>query len=198
MAISLNLKSPKVFGGENSADLASQNQVLASAEMDLSTRYPVESVNEGFKENILTAVYYFILDSSSEGIITLNPGEVFSFHNQILPEFKGGKIITQKSGFLTKDGYKYVAGLAGNGVCHLASLMNMVASQAGLGVIAPTSHSFAKIPGVEPQYGTSIKYYPNGGSNTQRQNLYIRNNFDFPVYFSFKLEENSLLFLITK
>lgn len=199
LATNILLKNPVLNIGDLISAQLSQGQVyLASEEIDLANRYPVQSVSEGFKENILTAVYYFILEATPSGGLKLNPGEVFAFHNEILPEFEKYKIVTQKSGFIAKDGYKTVAGLQGNGVCHLASLMNKTASEAGLEVTAPTSHDFAKILGIEDKYGTSIKYVQNGGSNTQRQNLYIRNNFDYPVAFLFNLEGENLRFSILK
>ena len=179
-----------------SGQLTSQEIVLASESLDLSNRYPVLSVSEGFKENILTAVSYFNQEASASGGLILQPGQVFAFHRNIAPEFRQFTIITQPSGFLAKDGYKVVAGLAGNGVCHLASSMNLAAQEAGLEVTAPANHNFAKIPGIDPKYGTSIKFLPNGGANTERQNLYIRNIFDFPVEFRFVLEGENLKFLI--
>jgi len=176
-----DLEAKNVAG--TSGQLAVQERVLASGTMDLSSRYPVESVSEGFKENILIAVDYL-----NRNEIVLQPGEVFAFHKNIMPKFRQDKIITQESGFVAKDGYKYVAGLAGNGVCHLASLMNMVATEAGLEVTAPTNHNFAKIPGIESQYGTSISTQ----NSPERQNLYIKNNFEFPVEFKFSLDNNLL------
>jgi len=177
----------------SAGELIGPERVLASGTIDLSNRYPVESVNDGFKENILIAVDYLQALMN----LSLQPGEVFAFHKNILPEFRKYKIITQESGFVAKDGYKYVAGLAGNGVCHLASLMNMVASDAGLEVTAPVNHDFAQIPGIDKQYGTSIKYIPNGGSVSERQNLYIKNNFVFPVVFKFVIKGNNLTFAIS-
>jgi len=162
-------------------------QVLASETIDLSDRYPVASVSEGFKENILIALGFLGTN------IKLEPGEVFAFHNKgILSEFKQDKIITQPSDFTTDTGYKIVAGLGGNGVCHLASLMNKVAHEAGLEVTSPTNHNFATIPGIEPEYGTSI----STRNSPERQNLYIRNSFDFPVELRFTLVSEFLAFSV--
>lgn len=168
--------------------------VLASETMDLSYRYPEPSVSEGFKTNILIAVSYLM----KNGSIVLKPGEVFAFHRNLLPEFEKEKIITQESGFGIKDGYLYVAGLPGNGVCHLASLMNQVASEANLAVTAEVNHNFAQIPGIDKKYGTSIYFLPGGGSSTERQNLYIKNNKKFPVEFKFVLEGELLSFKIVE
>ncbi len=156
--------------------------ILSSAVMDLSYRYPVESVSEGFKENILVALGYI-------GNFTLQPGEVFAFHQKgILSEFREDKIVSQDSDFTTNTGYKVVAGLGGNGVCHLASLMNMAAINAGLVATAPTNHNFTAIPGIDKQYGVSI----STRNSPERQNLYIRNNFEFPVRFGFTLNGDLL------
>lgn len=172
---------------EQAGELVTNQKVLAQESLDLGDRYPVESISEGFKENILIAVGF--LNSSNPGGLVLQPGEVFAFHNKgILPEFKENKIITQESDFTTNTGYKVVAGLGGNGVCHLASLMNKAANKAGLAVTAPTSHSFAKIPGIEPEYGTSI----STRNSPERQNLYIKNTFDFPVKLEFGLDGDLL------
>lgn len=168
-------------------ELVENPGILAVETLDLSNRYPVESISEGFKENILIALGF--LNSSNLAGLILQPREVFAFHNKgILLEFKENKIITQESDFTTNTGYKVVAGLGGNGVCHLASLMNKAANKAGLTVTAPTSHSFAKIPGIEAEYGTSI----STRNSPERQNLYIKNNFDFAVQFKFFLVGDNL------
>jgi vancomycin resistance protein YoaR len=192
-----------LFGGEINATSSAQDMIshfkwekVASESIDLSFRYPEQGISEGFKENILIAVNY--LNKINNGVIVLNPGEVFSFHKNILPEYENQKVITQESGFMVKDGYKSVAGLGGNGVCHLASLMNWTAREAGLEVRSEVDHNFAQIPGIDPQYGTSIKYVPSGGLNSQRQNLYIKNNKEYPVWFLFELEGENLGFSILK
>ena len=174
--------------------LIEESHILASESLDLSRRAPVESVNEGFKENILIALEH--LKRINNGTLILQPGEVFAFHKNILPQFKGEKIIAQESGFGVKDGYKVVAGLPGNGVCHLASLMNKVARKAGLEVVSEVNHNFAGIPGIEREYGTSIYFMPGGGRNSANQNLYINNNKQFPVEFVFDLSDNQLQFAI--
>jgi len=167
-------------------------QPLASESLDLSKRYPVLSVNEGFKDNILIALDYL---ASKEGYFVLSPGEVFAFHRKgILPEFKESTIISQESDFTTNSGYKVVAGLGGNGVCHLASLINKAASKTGLTVTAPVNHNFAVIEGIEREYGTSI----STRNSPDRQNLYIKNNFNYPVKFQFSLEGEVLTLKILK
>lgn len=193
LTTSLLLAQPGVFSAPIAGvagELVEKELILASSQLNLSDRYPVSSVNEGFKENILIAVDH--LKKINGGVLVLQPGEVFAFHENILPRFQGEKIITQESGFGVKDGYKVVAGLPGNGVCHLASLMNKTARQAGLEVVAEANHDFAPIPGLEREYGTSIYFMPGGGRNSANQNLYIKNSKDFPVEFKFSLEGEEL------
>ncbi len=164
-----------------------QYSVLSSEKLDLSKRYPVAIVSEGFKENILIALGYLAFQ---DNVLELRPGEVFAFHKKgILAEFKESVIISQESDFTTNTGYKVVAGLGGNGVCHLASLVNKAASKAGLEVTAPVNHNFAVIEGIEREYGTSI----STRNSPDRQNLYIKNNFDYPVRFKFVLNGDILV-----
>jgi vancomycin resistance protein YoaR len=202
--ISALLVASLILRGEANATVSAQKEkkdlfkweTIASKSIDLSYRYPEPAISNGFKENILIATDY--LNKVGSGVIILNPGEVFSFHKNILPEYEGQKIITQESGFMVNDGYKVVAGLGGNGVCHLASLMNWTAQEAGLEVRAEVDHDFAAIPGIDSKYGTSIKFVPSGGLNSQKQNLYIRNNKDYSVWFLFELEGENLKFSILK
>jgi hypothetical protein len=186
-----------------------QKVLLASESLDLSYRYPVESVSKGFKENILVNLYHFSQigsDTPYEGIgsleaqeklpdtfsITLKPNEVFAFHDKILAQYKEDKVLAPKSKYGSRDGYLLISGLYGNGVCHLATLMNWVASETDLEVTALTRHDFAKIPGTDPKLGTSISY----GNSPERQNLYIKNNKPSSVVLEFKIEGDNLFFSI--
>lgn len=181
----------------------SREEVLAEQSLDLNTRAEGEHVNEVFKHNILLALAYFdtpdIPDVPGEldCSFTLQPGKVFAFHGNIASEFIDSVVRIMDSRFYIEEGYKSVGGLGGNGVCHLASLMNWVASEAGLEAAAPTNHNFAPIPGVPKKYWTSIRYC-DFGCNSQNQNLYIRNNFDFPVVFSFQADGDKLRLKILK
>jgi len=157
-----------------------QETVLAKHCLDLNTRARNKYVNEVFKYNILLAVEKF-----GDGFV-LQPGEVFAFHDNVLSKFKTDNLKTGWTRYEKKEGYKTVLGLPGNGVCHLATLMNWTASDAGLAVVAPINHNFAPVPGVPKKYGTSIRYCPSG-CNSQNQNLYIKNTFDFPVKFVFEV-----------
>lgn len=200
--------------------------VLASHSLDLTTRQPNSYANLVFADNILLALHYLKGDVENlkleakksgpanidweavrqpfEVSFTLKPGEIFAFHQNVLPEFdpsSGGPIVTMNSRFLIEEGYKSVGGLGGNGVCHLASLINWVASEArlaedgeskraGLKATSMVDHNFAPVPGVPSEYGASIR------SQNPTQNLYIKNNFDFPVEFEFKNDEETIILTI--
>jgi vancomycin resistance protein YoaR len=70
--------------------------------------------------------------------------------------------------------------------------MNWTASEAGLEVVARVNHNFVPVPGVPKEYGTSIRYMPDGSLNSQNQNLYIKNNFDYPVKFVFEVNDQEV------
>lgn len=159
-----------------------QEVVLAERFLDISIRDEDPYTNEVFAYNILLA-----LDYLGNGGFVLQPGEIFAFHSNVLSEFAEPKV-TMNSRFFIEEGYKSIGGLGGNGVCHLASLMNWVASEAGLEVVAPNGHNFAPISGAPEEYGTSIRF------QSPNQNLYIKNNFDYPVRFVFKIA-GQLVFL---
>lgn len=195
------------------AAFAAQNQeVLAEVSFDLTKRWENESVSQGFSDNILLGLHYlkYVQNVSKNGEIhsyndinwdavnqdfsiefTLDRGETFAFHKNVLPAYKGKVTRTMGSEFVTNQGYKVVAGLGGNGVCHLASLMTWAATEAGLEVEAKVDHNFAPIEGVPQEYWTSIRYLPSGG-NSQNQNLYITNTREEPVTFAFTKLGNEL------
>lgn len=194
------------------AQTPANGRVLASHQMTMWNRYPVQSVSNVFADNILLTVYYFIngRDSVSKKpdwddvkkpfdySLTLNPGEVFAFHETALPEYKNRVRLTTNSRFAAADGYKSDGLLFGDGVCHLASLMYWVALDAGLETKSLVNHNFAKIEGVEKKYGVSIKFDPNSPVNSARQNLYITNNRQNPVVFRFVYQNDTLSFSISE
>lgn len=184
---------------------AVQEKVIGERSMSLETRYANQWVNDVFKDNILLNVAYISgkvskasdinwdeirKDSTSE--IILNPGEVFAYHDDVLPEYQGKTIKTQPSRFGASDGYRSSGLLYGDGVCHLASLINWAARDAGLTVVSKVNHDFANIPEVPREYGTSI--YATGGKsiNGQMQNLYIENTKDHPVRIVFTYADKVL------
>lgn len=181
-----------------------QSQVVFERKLDLTDRLPDnEYGNQIFADNILLALHYLKNDVQNPQIdwektrepfkvsFTLNPGQMFAFHKNVAPEYIDSVVKTMNSRFYTDEGYKSFGGLGGNGVCHLASLINWVASEAGLEVISPVDHNFFPIPGVPKTYGTSIRYAPEGG-NSQNQNLYVKNNLDVLVTFVFEAHSNSV------
>ena len=194
-----------VFAGQ-------KQEVLAQVSLDLSKRWENETVNRGFSDNILLGLHYLggmqtipktekihaynnidwnAVREDFSVALTLAPKETFAFHKNSLPAYKDRIAKTMGSEFVANQGYKVVAGLGGNGVCHLASLMTWAAREAGLEVIAKVDHSFAPIEGVPREYWISIRYLPTGG-NSQNQNLYITNTREEPVKFEFTKLGNQL------
>ncbi len=188
-----------------------QRQLLAEHTMPLGDRYPVPSVNTVFRDNILLTVAYMsgVVKNSSQinwdtihrpttYEFTLQPGEVFAFHDDVLPEFAGKKIVTTNAHFDAAEGFHYDGDLYGDGVCHFATLINWVARDAGLEVVAPTPHNFAKIPDIDPKYGTAIYDAPGETAANEAQNLYVENTFNKPVRFVFTYVNDVLTVSIYK
>ncbi len=188
----------------SAADFSKQ-YTLSQDNFSLEKRYDSTFVNDVFKENILLTLKYLNGDVKNSGDIkwndiekpfsfefALKPGEVFAFHDDVLPEYQGKVVKETNTHFNLADGFKSDGYLVGDGVCHLASLMNLAAQKAGLEVKAPTSHNFANIPQVPKEYGTSIYYYPGQHSNNAIQNLYIKNNKNNEIAFKFDYDGKNL------
>ena len=182
-----------------------QNIVLSQENYSLQNRYTNTFVNDVFADNILLTLAYMngtvkegsnvswnTVRSSFTYKLVLKPGEVFAFHDRVAPEYKDKVVVTTNSRFNSTQGFRTDGWLVGDGVCHLASFMNVVAKEANLLVSAPTRHDFAKIADVTRENGVSIKYNPNAVANSARQNLYITNNREKPIAFVFKHENNAL------
>jgi hypothetical protein len=122
----------------------------------------------------------------------LQPGQVFAYHDAVLPEFAGKVVKTTNAHFDASEGFVSDGYLYGDGVCHLASLMNWSARDANLEVVSLVNHDFAHIPEVPREYGVSI--YSAGGASvaSEKQNLYIRNNLDTAVSFVFAYDGDRL------
>ena len=193
------------------AVLGSQNVVLASRSFSLEDRYNVPSVNTVFKDNILLTLNYMDgkitskndiswekVEESFHSEFTLKPGQGFAFHDQILPKYNKNVVKTTNSHFNYEDGFKSDGYLTGDGVCHLASFIYWVAKDAGLDVHAPTNHNFAKINDVPKEYGVAIYDMPGAFETSALQNLYISNNKDVPVTFSFDYDGKSLTVKISE
>lgn len=171
--------------------------VLGERQFSLSDRYHVASVNEVMKKNILLNFAYLSgavksksdvswdkIESPSQYSLTLKPGEVFAYHNSVLPEYKDKVVATTNAHFNSTEGFVSDGYLVGDGVCHFASLINWAAQDAGLQVLVTKNHDFAKIEEVPKTYGVSIYVDPTNGVG-DRNNLYITNNKSQPVKFTF-------------
>ena len=189
---------PKAILGDSSVELASRSY-------SMENRYNVPSVNRVFKDNILLALKY--MDGSVKGKsdiswpeiekpfhteFTLNPGEGFAFHDQIMPEFKDKVVLTTNARFNSDQGFVSDGWLVGDGVCHLASFIHVAALDAGLTSVSLARHDFATISEIPGEFGVSIKYMPGEFSNSSRQNLYIVNTKEKPVTFEFDFDGTSL------
>lgn len=180
-------------------------KTMAARTISLEDRYQNKFVNDVFKDNILLTLHYMQGDVSKKNAVnwpavekpfqfdlTLKPNTVFAFHNLVLPQYKGQVAKTPGLQFNGQEGFKSDGFLMGDGVCHLASLINWVARDAGLEVVAPVNHDFAHIPEVPRQYGTSI--YTSDPS----QNLYIKNNQNKPIFLTFKFDGKNLTVAVGK
>ncbi|MDO8570834.1 MAG: VanW family protein [Candidatus Daviesbacteria bacterium] len=191
--------------------LPKQEQVLASREISLETRYANPSVNDVMKDNILLTLAYLNgdikpgtkidwnkLNQNSHYEFKLAPKETFAFQDDVLPEYENKVAFTTNAHFNAQDGFKTDGYLYGDGVCHLASLLNWVARDAKLDVKSPTAHDFASIPEVPKEYGTSIYYNSGAKDVNSAQNLYITNNQEKPVALKFDYENGKLKFSISE
>lgn len=198
--IALSIGAMQVHAGTlpipvlRSFQVAAQREILSERTMPLTDRYAVPVTNDVFADNILLTLAYLsgkVADPKQinweevrkpqKHEIVLKPGEVFAFQDAVLPEFKDKTVSTTHAHFNAADGFLSSGYLYGDGVCHLASVMNWAAKDAGLRVVAPVNHDFAKIPDVPREYGTAIYYDPGAHSVSEQQNLYIENTLDKAV-----------------
>lgn len=190
---------------------SSNEQLVAKHHMSLETRYANPVINDVFKDNILLTLSYMsgrvqkASDINWDDVraertyeITLEPGQVFAFHDDILPEFRDRSIIHTNARFGAGQGFRSSGYLYGDGVCHLASLITWTARDAGLKVTTLVNHDFANIPEVPREHGTSIVTTGTPSLNAQRQNLYVENTFDVPVRMVFEYKDKNLSFAIYK
>lgn len=122
----------------------------------------------------------------------LEAGKVFAFHEDYFPKYEGQVIKTTNARFNFEQGFKYDGYLMGDGVCHLASLINWVSKDANLLAEAPVNHDFMPIPGIAKEYGVSIYFMPGSREANARQNLYITNTKDKELLFRFIIEDKNL------
>jgi hypothetical protein len=190
---------------------STNERILATHSISLDARYAEPYINGVFKDNILLTLNYLsgnvtdprnidwsTVQSSARYELILQPGEVFAYHDDVLPEYQGKVIKTTNARFGAGQGFRSSGYLYGDGVCHLASLINWAARDAGLKVDSRVSHDFANIPEVPREYGTSIVTTGTSSLNAQMQNMYIENTFDKPVTFVFNYENGDLTVSIYK
>lgn len=198
-----------IFGsGGNNQNLAislSGEHVIAQQEMPLDDRYPDKFVNDVFRDNILLNLAYLSGKVHSPKDVKwdeitkpfnyefkLEPNKTFAFHGDVKDKYKDSLVKTTNAHFNFADGFKTDGYLFGDGVCHLASLINWVAKDAGLLVEAPTNHDFANIPDVPREYGVSIYNAPGAKGSNEQQNLYITNNKAKSIAFRFEYKNDKL------
>lgn len=184
--------------------------LLARHEISLSNRQKEAAVNEIFRKNILLTMSYIrgieVRDSGGvewEGItrpftyrFLLRSEEVFAFHGEVWPRYKKAVVKSAKVNFGPGDGFLSDGHLSGDGVCHLASLINWVAKEAGLKTEAAVNHDFAPINGVPKEFGVSVFVDPINPSVSARQNLYVTNNLRSSVVFEFNYKDEVLSFSV--
>src|SRR6266446_3082289 len=155
------------------------HHLLAQHEMSLDKRYSNAFVNDVFKDNILLTLNYLRNEVKNPNQIKWNeiekpfsfqmklmPDTTFAFHDSLLPQFENTFVTTTNAHFDSNEGFKSDGYLIGDGVCHLASLLNWTASDAGLINLAPTNHNFANIPEVPQKYGVAIYDQPGETSSS--------------------------------
>ncbi len=179
--------------------------LITQKEMSLDNRQPDRSVNDVFKKNILLNLAY--LDGKVTGVsdikwdeiekpflyeFKLEPNKTFAFHSDVKNIYQDSLVKTTNAHFNGAEGFKTDGYLFGDGVCHLASLINWVAKEAGLSVEVPTNHDFANIPDIPKEYGVSIYSNPSSKGSNILQNLYITNNKTKPISFKFEYRDNKI------
>jgi len=208
--------SPAEFPTTASAQLtyeASQPQVeLSSKSISLNKRYGGVDLPENvYKDNILLNLAYMSGRVKSKNNInwgeikkpfkmefSLKPNQRFVYHDTQLAQYAQNVLLTTNSTFSAGEGYKYEGGLYGMGVCHLASLINWAAKDAGLESIAPSNHDFYPIPEIPKEYGVAIYSSPDSPLASANQNLYIKNTLDSIVTFRFDFDGDNLKVSVLK
>ncbi len=184
---------------------------LASRSFSLENRHGDLFVNRVFRDNILLTLAYTkgeiqaVNDIDWDRVtqpfryeIILHEEEVFAFHDDVSNEYNNIRVVSTNAHFNAQEGFKSDGYLFGDGVCHLASMINMVAQEAGLDVKAPVNHDFAVIPEVPRKYGTSIYSAPGQESANAVQNLYVKNPHPYAVKMLFDYDGQNLSISIEK
>lgn len=186
-------------------------KILSSEQISLEKRYENKFVNDVFKDNILLNLSYLggkvtkREDINWEEVnkpysysFALLPGKTFTFHEDVLPQYKDTLVKTTNAHFNYDDGFKSDGYLMGDGVCHFASLIYWVAKNAGLDAYAPTNHNFAVIPQIGKEFGVSIYKMPGQVNANAMQNLYVTNNKENAVIFEFEYKNGELKLSISE
>lgn len=204
LILGVNILSPQTI--PNQKDI-----ILSNREFSMNNRYSIESVNEIMKKNILLNMAYLEGTVSNKKEINwekvtapfhfekvLNPNATFAYHEIVRQEYEGGVAFTTNAQFNSSDGFLSDGYLFGDGVCHLASLINWAALDAGLKTVVPKDHrSVAHIPQIPDDYGVSIYMNKSVGAGAEN-NLYITNTKDKPVTFHFEYDGTDLKVFITE
>lgn len=183
----------------------------AQGSLKLENRHANTEINKVFKNNILLTLGYMSgrisdksqidwseIDKPFEFEVKIDPNDVFAFHDAVLAEYRNKNIVDTNAHFSADEGFLSSGYLYGDGVCHLASLINKTAIQAGLKTNSPVNHDFAAIPDIQKEYGVSIYTSPSNPGNSSSQNLYIENNMDKPIILAFNYEGDKIELSIIK
>lgn len=186
---------------------STQNTVeLASQEINLAERTPGGGyMSDIMADNILLNLAYLNDEVADPKNINwdevrksriiefkLEPGKVFTFHEDYFLKYDGLVTKTTNARFNFEQGFKHDGYLMGDGVCHLASLINWVAKDAGLKTEVPANHDFMPIPGIAREHGVAVYFMPGSKDANARQNLYITNTKDSTVIFKFVIDGKNL------
>lgn len=188
-----------------------REEFLVERSISLNNRLYYPSANQVYKDNILLNMAYLRGAAKKGEVINwdevrkpfsysfvLDKNQTFAYHNAVLDKYNGKVSQTTNSHFDASEGYKSDGYLYGMGVCHLASVINYAAKDAGLETEVPSNHNFAVINGVPREYGVAIYYSPDALGASANENLYITNNFDSAVKFQFDFDGDNLKVKILK
>lgn len=177
---------------------STETVVLSERSFSLNKRYGNQYVSDIFAKNILLTLAYMRGTVKSKQDVNWNnvtkpfhysfnitPGQIFAFHNELLPEYKNKVVRTTNANFSYGQGFLNDGWLTGDGVCHLASLIYWAAKDAGLATNNVIPHDFAVIPQVPRKYGVAIYDDGTADMTSELQNLYVDNNKKTPVTISF-------------
>jgi vancomycin resistance protein VanW len=166
------------FKNYSRSDFATVNQTKNDFDFEIATTQEIKKT--AFFEN---KVHNIALGASRIEPIVILPNQIFSFWKIVKPP-------TQKNGF--KMGRNIVKGQVseeiGGGLCQLSSIIYFNAIQSGLEIIERYNHSV-------DIYKEEERFTPLGADATVvyvYKDLRIRNNYSFPVQFSFSMTENTI------